>query len=214
MACSQCRGIEGFFGRRQAERQLKRYHKRGPDKTTRLLIDALGAEEVDGLTLLDIGGGIGAIERALLKAGVARATDVDASSAYLAVAQTEAEREGLADRIEYRFGDFTQIAAELAPSGIVTFDRVICCYHNMHELVGASAAKAARLYGLVYPRDTWWVRVGMALVNLVLRVSRNPFRVFVHATAAVDALARDSGLAPRFQRLAGPWQIVVYARPA
>lgn len=83
----------------------------------------------------------------------------------------------------------------------------------MHELVGESAAKAARLYGLVYPRDTWWVRVGMALVNLVLRVSRNPFRLFAHATAAVDALASDRGLAPRFQRLAGPWQIVVYARP-
>lgn len=81
MACSQCRGIEGFFGRRQAGRQLNRYHKRGPDKTTRLLIAALEAEGVDGLTLLDIGGGIGAIALALLKAGVARATDVDASSA-------------------------------------------------------------------------------------------------------------------------------------
>lgn len=214
MTCDQCRGIESIFSRRRVEQQLTRYRRRGPDKTTRMLIDALEAEGVGGLTLLDIGGGIGAIQLALLRADVASATDVDASTAYLAVAQSEAEREGLANRIAYRFGDFAALAPELAPAGIVTLDRVICCYHDMRGLVGQSSAKAARLYGLVYPRDTWWTRALIGLGNIIFRLRRDPFRVFVHPTTAVDALARDNGLTPRFHRTAGPWQVVVYARPA
>lgn len=214
MTCDQCRGIEGMFGQRQAQRQVNHYRRRGPDKTTRMLIEAIKAEGVDGLTLLDIGGGIGAIQLALLKAGAANATDVDASSAYLAVARAESEREGLGERVEYRYGNFTDLAAHLAPAGIVTLDRVICCYHDMRGLVGLSAAKAARLYGVVYPRDTWWMRAAIAIVNVLLRARRDPFRLFVHPTAAVDALVRGSGLAQRYHRTAGPWQVVVYARAA
>jgi magnesium-protoporphyrin O-methyltransferase len=213
MACSQCRGIEGFFNRRQAERQIRGYCQRGPDKTTRMLINALRAEGVKGLTLLDIGGGIGAVQLGLLDAGVTSATDVDASTAYLTVARSEAERRGLAERIVYRHGDFTALAADLPPADLVTLDRVICCYHDMRGLVGQSAAKATRLYGLVYPRDTWWLRAVLAVGNLLLRLRRDPFRIFAHRSAAVDALIRNSGLAPRYHRTAGIWQVVVYARP-
>lgn len=212
MTCSQCQGIEHFFGRRQAERQLKSYRKRGPDKTTRMLIDALKAEGVDGLTLLDIGGGIGAVQLALLQAGVASATDIDASNAYLAVARSEAAREGLIDRVTYRHGDFADLGPDVAPAGIVTLDRVICCYHNMQALVSQSAAKASKLYGLVYPRDTWWMRSAVRIGNLIMRLRRDPFRVFVHPPAAVDELARRGGLVQRYYRTAGPWQVVVYAR--
>ncbi|MGZ3601128.1 MAG: class I SAM-dependent methyltransferase [Ktedonobacterales bacterium] len=212
MTCDQCRGIEGMFGRRRAEQQVARYRRRGPNKTTRMLIEALKAEGVDGLTLLDIGGGVGAIQLALLKAGVTNATDVDASSAYLAVAQSEAKREGVTSRIEYRYGNFTDLAADMASTGIVTLDRVICCYHDMRGLVGQSVSKAAKLYGLVYPRDTWWTRAVIAAGNIILRLRRDPFRVFVHPTEAVDALIRGSGLVQRYHRTAGAWQVVVYAR--
>ena len=158
MACEQCQGLERFFDQRTAERQLQQYRKRGPDKTTRLLLAALQAEGVEGLTLLDVGGGIGAIQLALLKAGVTSATDVDASTAYLAAAQTEAQREQVAGRVTYQHGDFVDLAEQVAPAGVVTLDRVICCYHDMRGLVSQSAAKATRLYGVVYPRDTWWTR--------------------------------------------------------
>ncbi|HEX6123180.1 MAG TPA: methyltransferase domain-containing protein [Ktedonobacterales bacterium] len=213
MTCSQCQGIEDFFSQRQAERQLRRYRKHGPAKTTRLLLAALEAEGVDGLTLLDIGGGIGAIPLALLRAGVTSATDVDASTGYLAVAKAEAERDGLTERIAYRFGNFVDLAAEVPSAGVVTLDRVICCYHDPQRLVGLSSAKAARLYGVVYPRDAWWTRTLVWLPNLAMRLRRSPFRVFVHPSATVDALARGSGLVPRFRRSAGFWQVVVYARP-
>ncbi|MGZ8690915.1 MAG: class I SAM-dependent methyltransferase, partial [Aeromicrobium sp.] len=46
-------------------------------------------------TVLDIGGGVGAVHHELLHSGAATAVDVDASRAYIAVAREEAERQGL-----------------------------------------------------------------------------------------------------------------------
>lgn len=215
MACSKCQsGGANVFGKRQAEQKLKRYSGRGPDKTTRMLLDALRAEGVEGQTLLDIGGGIGIITFEMLKTGVTAAREVEASPAFVTVAKAEAVRQGISDRVECREGDFVALAADTPPAGIVTLDRVICCYPDMQALVGQSAAKATKLYGTVYPRDTWWTRAGMPVANLALRLLRSPLRLFIHRTAAVDAVIRSHGLAPRFQRDAGYWQVVVYGRSA
>ena len=53
-----------------------------------------------------------------------------------------------------------------------------------------------------------------AMVNFALRLFRSPLRNFIHPTAAVDAIIRERGLTPCFQRNAGYWQVVVYGRPA
>src|SRR5581483_2257235 len=44
----QCEGIETTFNRRQADKDLKRYRQKGPDATTRFLMDALNVEGVKG----------------------------------------------------------------------------------------------------------------------------------------------------------------------
>lgn len=60
MDCCQCQGIEMRFDQKYVARKLKEYRKTGPKKTTRQLIEALRAEGIAGMTLLDIGGGVGA----------------------------------------------------------------------------------------------------------------------------------------------------------
>ncbi len=214
MNCCQCCGIEEQFNRAEAERKLREYRRSGPARTTQILLDALVRAPIAGQTLLDIGGGVGAIQHALLKAGVATATDVDASTAYLAAAREEATRQEHADRITYHHGNFVDIAATLPSAAIVTLDRVICCYHDMPTLVDRSSAKAARLYGLVYPRDTWWVRLGIRAENMLMWLQRSAFRIFAHPSAAVDAIVRRNGLQQRFARNVGPWQVVLYERTA
>jgi hypothetical protein len=52
--------------------------------------------------LLDIGGGIGAIQHELLAAGAAHATSVEAPVAYLEAVREESSRRGLGDRATYR----------------------------------------------------------------------------------------------------------------
>ena len=95
MKCCQCQGIESQFNAKQAAKELKDYRRRGPRKSTRMLIEALGAEGIKGMTLLDIGGGVGAIQHELLSAGVSSATDVEASLAYMETAKEEAQRRGM-----------------------------------------------------------------------------------------------------------------------
>ncbi len=212
MPCSQCCGFETQFNRKLAAGDLRKYRKHGPVRTAQMLIDALRAEGVEGLTLLDIGGGVGALQHELLKAGVEHATGVDASAAYLDAVVEEAERQGHTDRVRHRHGDFVEVAAALDPAGVVTLDRVICCYPDMEALVGLSAQRAQRLYGVVYPRRTWWTRLGFTLINGIQRLRRRSFRAFLHSPDAVDALIRAEGLTRRFYGTTFMWQVVVYGR--
>ncbi len=202
------------FDARHAARHLRAYHQKGPVGLTRALIDALAAGEIAGSTVLEIGGGAGAIHHELLRSGAASAVDVDASRAYISVARDEAERQGHADRVRYLAGDFVELADEVQPADLVALDRVICCYPDMAALVGRSAGLARRRYALVYPRDSWLGRVGVALLNAQLRLSRSPFRVFAHSAADVDAIVAATGLVKQLQRTSRVWQLVVYERPA
>jgi 2-polyprenyl-3-methyl-5-hydroxy-6-metoxy-1,4-benzoquinol methylase len=212
MNCCQCQGIEELFSQKHVTEELSRYRAKGPDKTTRMLIEAIKQEGVDGLSLLDIGGGVGAIQHELLGAGVEHATDVDASTAYLAAARAEAQRRGLAEHVSYRHGNFVDLAGEIASADIVTLDRVICCYPDMEKLVALSAARVRKLYGVVYPRDTWWTKIGIALLNLVFRLQRSNYRTFIHPTRAVEALLDSQGFKRRFYRCTLIWQVAVYVR--
>jgi hypothetical protein len=212
MNCCQCQGIEELFSQQYVTKELLRYRAKGPDKTTRMLTEAIKEVGVEGLTLLDIGGGVGAIQHELLAAGVDQVTDVEASTAYLNAARAEIQRRGLADRVSFYQGNFVDLAPEVAPADIVTLDRVICCYPDMEKLVGLSAARARKLYGLVYPRDAWWVKIGLALGNFFYRLRRSYYRTYSHPTEAVEALVNSNGLKRRSYHRTLVWQVVVYTR--
>ena len=78
-------------------------------------------------------------------------TDVDGSTAYLNTAKEEARRQGDVDRIDYRHGDFVQLADGIEPADVVILLRVLCCYPDMPALVHASARRARRSYGVDLP---------------------------------------------------------------
>ncbi len=77
-----------------------------------------------------------------------------------------------------------------------------------------SVAHSRRRYGLVYPRDLWWIRAGSRIMNAFARLARQQVRAHVHSTAAVDAIVRAAGFAPLFRRTNTFWQVVVYERAA
>lgn len=212
MGCHQCQGIEQEFNETVARRELVRYRRKGATGTTRMLVEALKAEDVRGRTLLDVGGGIGVIQHELLAVGAERVVGVDASAAYLATSMEEARRRGHENRVTHIHGDFAQLAADVPPADIVTLDRVICCYHDMPALVAAAATRARTLLGAVYPRDTWWNRVGISIFNLVARLRRSPFRTFIHPPQEIDAIVRRHGLAPRHHAQTFIWRVAVYVR--
>lgn len=212
MNCCQIQGLEDLFNEKLVSTELEQYRVKGPQKTTRLLVEALKEQGVQGLDLLDIGGGVGAIQHQLVAAGVRQATDVDASQSYIDAARAEAERRGLAGRVRFEHGNFVDIAPSLPAADIVTLDRVVCCYPDMEDLVKLSLEKANRLYGLVYPRDTWWARLGVKLLNLFFRLRKSPYRSYVHPSREVEALVRGRGFTRQFYRQTLVWQVVVYGR--
>ena len=214
MTCCQGESVGAEFDRATAESDLRRFQRRGPIPSTRLLIEALQADRDGAASLLDIGGGVGAIHHALLDSGVHEAVHVDLSPDYIAAARDEAARRGHADRIQFVQADFLNAASQLGSADIVTLDRVVCCYPHMERLVTAAAEKTRRLFGAVYPRDVWWVRAGSAMANLFCRMRRTDFRVFVHSPAAIDGVLRRNRLERRTLRRTFLWEIVTYSRVA
>ena len=212
MICPQCCGFDDLFNAKAIARQLRRYRKKGPLKTTQLLLDALRSHSVADLTLLDIGGGIGAIQHELIKDGARHVISVEGSAASIKAAREEATLQGYADRAQYHHADFVDVAEKIESADIVTLDRVICCYPDMKELVGQSAQKAQRLYGLVYPRSTALVRIIGPIMNLIHRLRRIAFRVYLHRPDEVDNAVRAAGLRLQSEQQTLIWHVAVYTR--
>lgn len=212
MSCSQCVGIELKFDRKKAAQELQEYRKEGPKNTTRKLIDAVMTENISEMTILDIGGGVGAIQHELLKAGASSSINVEASQAYIKAAKSEAKRQGHAVRISHFHGDFVDLAEDIPECDIVTLDKVVCCYHDMRGLVEKSSARARRVYGLVYLRDHWYAKIWTALDNFRNMLRRNSFRQFVHPPEEVERILSRKGFQKRFHHEVGTWLTVVYSR--
>ena len=207
------RAAEQQFNETKAAQELKRYRTKGPGPTTRLLQQGIvRAGAVNG-TLLDVGSGIGSLTFELLERGSTRAVAVDASSAYTGVARQEAERLGRAGAVQFIHADFVTVAPELAAATLVTLDRVVCCYPSYEPLLDAALRHAERCLALSYPRDVWYVRAGVSLENGQRRLTRNPFRTFVHSVARMEQMIRQSGFELSSRRETWMWSVDVYTRP-
>lgn len=212
MSCCQCKGIEELFNDRVAKREMRKFNKSGAAGVTAKLIQAIKAESIESLSLLDIGGGIGAIQHELAAAGVGKVTAVDASPAYMEASRQIADQHNYLDRVEYHTGDFIDIAADLSEADIVTLDKVVCCYPDMETLVAKSVQLARRYYGLVLPRESWLVRIVQSVINLVTRLRRVPFQMYNHSHEQLERLLNTGG----FEEISNTqdifWQVKLYQR--
>ncbi len=211
MECCQ-REIESYFDQDVVAHKLKTYREKGLKRETRLLAEMLRAEGVSGLTLLDIGGGIGAIEHALLEAGMRRVTNVEASTAYANGARAEAARRGMDGRIDVKHGDFVALAPAISPADVVTLDKVVCCYWEYESLVRLSAEKAGRFYGLILPPDTWWMKLGSLVEFWLSRPRRGGLRFFIHPIDEISRILREMGFEPCGHGRTFTWRIFLYRR--
>ncbi len=212
--CGHCRDAGDFFNERTAKRELKKYRRKGPEKSTRLLIESIPDEAAANSTLLDIGGGIGAIPFELFKKGVQHSVNIDASRAYQSVSKKEAAERGLKEKTEYHFGDFTDVAPTLSSADIVTLDKVICCYPDVDLLLKSSLEKTESYYGLVFPRENFLTRIGFRLINLWFKIRRSEFRTFIHSHKKVDEIIQSHGFRKKSQDKTILWQVVLYKKAA
>jgi 2-polyprenyl-3-methyl-5-hydroxy-6-metoxy-1,4-benzoquinol methylase len=212
MPCNCCEITDNAFSEAEARADVKNYHRRGPAKQTKLILEAIRSLGLKDAALLDIGGGIGAIHHELLEDVAQSAVHVDASSAYLKIATQEAERRGHSERVKFIHADFTDIAADLPKADVVTLDRVVCCYPNFRSLLKAAAEKSRHAIALTYPRETWYMRIGIRVINFFQRLSSDPFRAFLHPVHEMESLLNGEGLQKVSVHRLFVWEMALYQR--
>ncbi len=210
MSCCGSRGYEQIFGEKTARKDLLRFRKRGLRRDAQRGVDFVRARGIEGASVLEAGGGIGAVQAELLDAGAARAVNVELSRGYEAAAAELLEERGLADRVERRVGDFVDDPAD--PADVVFLNRVVCCYPEPARLVGVAAARTRRLLVLTYPPDHLGARLLAAAGNLVLRLFRSEFRAYAHPHRVFHAAAEAEGLRLVFRGHSLVWQTAGYER--
>ncbi|TFG65832.1 MAG: class I SAM-dependent methyltransferase [Gemmatimonadales bacterium] len=212
MTCGHCQLADREFGVKSARRDMARYRKRGPDATTRGLIGTIRGQSIASATLLDVGSGIGVLTQELLNGLVTSATLVDESTAYQAVARELAAEHGTSDRCTFVQGDFVDVQPSLPGADLVSLDRVICCYPEVARLLGAVADTGAMWCGLSYPRDRWFIKAMVAVMDASLWLQRMDFRVFVHPERRTWALLEKEGFRVHVERGTFVWKVVLLKR--
>lgn len=210
--CCTPKGYRTIFSEKSAHSEAKRYRRKGLDRTSRRIADLLGERGVEGRTLLEVGGGIGAIQIELLKAGVTRATNVELTPTYEDAAAELVRVAGLTDRVERKVMDFAEGSSGLAPADFVVMNRVICCYPDMPKLAAAAAEQARMALVLSFPSNHWWTRLGMTVVNFGFRVFRVQFQVYLHSPSAILATIERHGFTTRFNKRGLIWQLAALER--
>lgn len=208
--CSPPSGYGEFFSEEQAQRDARRYRKKGLDKAAQWIVDAVRERGVDGRSVLEPGGGVGAIEIELLKAGASRSLVVELSPGYDEAARELAREAGVEDRLERRLGDFA--ADDIDGADVVVLHRVVCCYPDYERLLGAAAEKARSTLVFTYPPRNIASRAAFALLNLWLRLRGKEFRAFAHLPEAMVEVVRRAGLEPVARRRGGIWRGVGFSR--
>jgi len=130
MPCN-CDGCNRFFNEKTAKGELKNYRKKGSRGSTNDLIKQLQGHQMEGLSLLDIGGGIGAISRELSESGVSRVTFAELSDAYFN--NFSSSELGQRESTAVLKGDFIELKNQIPEHDIVTLDKMICCYPEMPD---------------------------------------------------------------------------------
>ena len=162
--------------------------------------------------MLEVGGGVGAIQLELLQAGAGRTVNVELSLAYEPYAAELLNVSGLDGRADRRVLDFAERADELESADVVVLHRVVCCYPDYETLVGAAADHARDQLLITFPRDAWWMRLGLGTINRLQRLRRKAFRVYLHAPAAILEVASSHGLEIATREHSRIWELVSLER--
>jgi hypothetical protein len=195
-----------------AQKNLKRYRKKGLGAIERQIVASISSGEREGARVLEIGGGIGAIQAELLTSGAREGEIVELVSAYEPYALELAREKGLESRSRFHVVDVLEQPEAVKPATIVILNRVVCCSPDGVQLTAAAARLAERILILSFPRDRLLVRLLARAINAAQRVMGKSFRVFLHPKASLDAAAHAQGLLPTGSGRNIAWEFVVLRR--
>jgi 2-polyprenyl-3-methyl-5-hydroxy-6-metoxy-1,4-benzoquinol methylase len=205
--CCNARGCDRFFNEKFARRMARRYRKRGLDTASRRMVAFLEQRGLEGVTVLEVGGGVGEIQIELLERGAARTVNLELSPGYDAEAGRLLRERGLEGRAERRLQDIAVEPESVEPADVVVLHRVVCCYPDYERLLGAAAGHSRHAVVFSYPPRNVLSRAWVGAANLVLRIMRREYRVFAHPPRAMLEVLERRGLQKTYARQSLVWQV-------
>jgi len=212
MNYNHCCGADRLFDLKGAQKEMKKFRKKGTDKSTNLLLNKLAENGIANKTLLDIGGGIGAIQWFFLRHGAAKTMDVDASTAYLRVAEDYAIENGWREKCNFESGDFSLLEKKIEDYDYVTLNKVVCCYPDYRSLLQSAIKSCKDQLALTFPIRNILSRMLVFLSGLYFRFKKNPFRTYNHSPREIELFIRSNGFEPVFKSIRFPWHVQIYMR--
>src|SRR5262249_25066720 len=167
--------------------------RKGLGKFERRMVADIPTRELDGARVLEIGGGIGAIQADLLAKGARTGEVVELVPAYEPYARELAQEKGFSKRRAFPVADVLEDAHAVAPATIVILNRVVCCSPDGIRLTAIAARLSERVLLLSFPRDRMLTRTFAKAVNGVMRILGRSFRTYLHPRAALFAAAQEAG---------------------
>ncbi|MFH6604503.1 class I SAM-dependent methyltransferase [Maribacter algicola] len=207
-----CCGADLFFDRKTAEKQYRHYLKNGPSRVTAKIIQQLTRQTIEGKSLLDVGGGIGALQWWFLQRGGSKTISIDASSGYLRQAEEHAAKNGWETKTHFILGDYTEVYSQVDRPDYITLDKVVCCYPEFKEILEISCQQARTYVALSYPIDGMISRIISWFGTLFIRFKNNSFRPYVHSVNQIRQVFEQQGYKRVSHALAFPWHIEIYRR--
>lgn len=204
-----CCGANKLFDTKEAEKSSKKYLQKGVKGATKQLIKMMAPQVKSGESLLDIGGGIGAVGLELWKDGINFYTSVDASTGYQHEAKKLFDLQGIV-RTKFVTGDLVEEAPHIEPHQHVALDKVICCYPDMQSLLKAATERCTKQIGLVYPIGGIFSKFFSGMANIYLRLTGNAFRSYIHSPSDVATFMETSGFERASLKVNIPWRIEVW----
>ena len=201
-----------MFGTEDARRDMEDYLQRGLADIERRTLAALPPGVVGGARVLEIGGGVGAVQAELLMRGAASGEVIELVGAYAPFARKLAERIGVTGRTSFRVHDLLADPDGVAPADVVVLGRVVCCSADGPELTAAAARLARRALLLTLPRANALSRFVAAAQRFAFRLVGRQYRMFVWPTEVIVAAAERQGLRPVAQDRNRIWQSLVLLR--
>ena len=209
----QEKGIAETFDDLAHDRCCK-YKSKGLTASSQVLLDFLSNKGLTGKTVLEIGCGTGFFALETIRHGAVSCVGIDLSSAAIHEANEFARESGLQDRA--RFEVANAASTHQLASDVVVMDKVLCCYPDAEALLKTASDSSKDLLGFVVPRDEGLMRpamrIGTALINLVERLRKTGFRLYLHPIRSIDALLAGSGFHQESKARSRFWLIFLYTR--
>ncbi|WP_022887743.1 class I SAM-dependent methyltransferase [Agromyces italicus] len=201
---------DAVFDERFARRVARHYARRGlaaPERRiVAYLVDEVG---VEGARVLEIGGGVGELQLALLERGAASTVNLELSAAYEKTAHRLLAEAGVAGRVTRTVGvDIAEHPNAVGPADIVVLHRVVCCYPDAERLLSAAADLATSALVFSHPPRSVMSRAAAGWVNLVMRLLGRGYRGFVHSPDAMVGVVSAHGLHASYRHQDRVWCIV------